>query len=80
MTFRSVISTSINALLRELEYSCEAFFQQMLKTAWPSIDSVSGQSARLGEFMEHINAVNVLVQDNLLQKKYKRSFCDKAVK
>jgi hypothetical protein len=52
----------------------------MVKTAWPSIEHVSGQSTRLGELMEHVVAANDLVQENLLQKKYKRSFCDRTVK
>ena len=61
----SVISTTINALLRELEYACESFFSNMLNTSWSTIDSVSGPSARLEELMENISAVNELVLENL---------------
>ncbi|WVQ72512.1 hypothetical protein IAR50_002069 [Cryptococcus sp. DSM 104548] len=78
-TFSSVISNSIAALLRELEYSCEPAFSAILKTPWIHLENVSGRSAYVVDLVGSIKGVAEAVRARIEGKKYIRNFADKAV-
>lgn len=51
----------------------------MLRSTWKELEYVSSESPYISELVNVINAVVNIVKKNLEQKKYVRSFCDKAV-
>ncbi|WWD17223.1 hypothetical protein CI109_101661 [Kwoniella shandongensis] len=78
-TFSAVISNCINAILRELEQSCEPAFAAILKTPWMHLENVSGRSAYIVDLVGSIKQVAEVVRARVEGKKYIRNFADKAV-
>jgi len=76
--FYSVISSAILVLLRELEASIEQPLLTMQRTSWTTVDTVSGESAYIGELVLAVEEVVSVVRDHIEQKKYLRNFFDKA--
>ncbi|WVR06988.1 hypothetical protein IAU60_004025 [Kwoniella sp. DSM 27419] len=77
--FSGVISSSITAILRELEASCEPAFAAILKTPWMHLENVSGRSAYIVDLVSSIKQVAEAVRARIEGKKYIRNFADKAV-
>ncbi|KAG0146760.1 hypothetical protein CROQUDRAFT_43939 [Cronartium quercuum f. sp. fusiforme G11] len=77
--FRGNISMAISSLLKELEHACEGGFTSMLRSTWKELDFVTSESAYINELVSAISSVVNCVKTHLEQKKYLRSFCDKAV-
>jgi hypothetical protein len=74
----SVISSAITTLLRELESTSEPSFAVMARTAWPTLNQVSGQSAYVAELVMAVEGVLDAVKPLVEQKKYLRNLFDKA--
>ena len=74
----SVISSGITVLLRELEFATEPPFSTMARTAWPTLNQVSGQSAYVGELVNIVESVMDAIKPLIDQKKYLRNLFDKA--
>jgi hypothetical protein len=66
-------------ILRELEQACEPAFNAILRTQWSSVENVSGRSAYVSDLVGCIKSVAEVVRERVEQKKYVRSFADKAV-
>lgn len=66
-------------LQRELEGACEPAFAAILKTPWMNLENVSGRSAYVVDLVGSIKHVAELVKERVEQKKYIRSFADRAV-
>lgn len=75
----SVISACLVVLQRELEGACEPAFAAILKTPWMNLENVSGRSAYVVDLVGSIKQVAELVKERIEQKKYVRSFADRAV-
>ena len=45
--FGTVITSAIGLLVQDMEYSCHAALQAMLKSNWSSVDKVTGKIKRL---------------------------------
>ncbi|KAK4054186.1 Vacuolar protein sorting-associated protein 53 [Microbotryomycetes sp. JL201] len=78
-TFATTISAALLAIIRELELTIEAPFNQMLKSPWKDAEFVSSESAYVAELTRDIVTVVGVVRDGVEQKKYVRSVCDKVV-
>ncbi|KAM0789531.1 hypothetical protein ACM66B_000346 [Microbotryomycetes sp. NB124-2] len=78
-TFSTTISAALLAIVRELELTIEAPFNQMLKSPWKEAEFVSSESAYVAELTRDIVTVVGVVRDSVEQKKYVRSVCDKVV-
>jgi hypothetical protein len=76
---RSVISSCIGVLLRELELSCEPAFGAILKTPWVHMENVSGRSAYVVDLVGSVKQVAEVVRDRIEMKRFVRNFADKAV-
>jgi hypothetical protein len=72
-----VISSTIGALLRELDAACEGPLSTMLRTVWGNLDHVSGPSAYIGDLVKAIESVTDVVREQVEPKKYLRNFYDK---
>ncbi|MBW0469863.1 hypothetical protein O181_009578 [Austropuccinia psidii MF-1] len=77
--FRSNISSAISSLLKELETSCDSAFMSMLRAPWKDSEFVSAESAYIHNVISMVTIITDLVKKHAEQKKYVRSFCDKAV-
>ncbi|KAI5449919.1 Vacuolar protein sorting-associated protein 53 [Naganishia albida] len=77
--FVGVISACLVVLQRELEGACEPAFAAILKTPWMNLENVSGRSAYVVDLVGSIKQVAELVKERIEQKKYVRSFADRAV-
>jgi hypothetical protein len=75
---RSVISSSITTLLRELESASEPSFGVMARTAWPTLNQVSGQSIYVAELAAAVEGIIDAIKPLIEQKKYLRNLFDKA--
>jgi hypothetical protein len=75
---RSVASSAIFVLLRELEKNCEGHFETMARTIWSNIENVSGPSAYIKDLSDSVDHVVEIVSPLIEQKKYLRNFFDKA--
>lgn len=78
--WRSVISTAIVALLRELDTASEPSFKQMATTAWTTQDAVHGPSPYVAGMVASVEAVVEAARNSIEQKKWTRNFLDKAAK
>ncbi len=74
-----MVSASLTVLLRELEAACEPAFAAILKTPWMNLENVSGRSAYVVDLVASTKSVAEVVRERVEQKKYVRSFADKAV-
>lgn len=66
-------------ILRELELACEPAFSTITKTAWSQVENVSGRSPYVSDLVGTIKQVAEIVKEKVDQKKYTKSFADKAV-
>lgn len=66
-------------MLRELEVALEPALASMVKSPWRDADFVTAESAYVGDMVAAIKGTVELVRTHVEQKKYTRSFCDKAV-
>ncbi|KAJ9124236.1 hypothetical protein QFC22_001035 [Naganishia vaughanmartiniae] len=64
---------------KELENTCEPAFAAILKTPWMNLENVSGRSAYVVDLVGSIRQVADIVRERIEQKKYMRSFADRAV-
>ncbi|KAF8638746.1 hypothetical protein AX17_001987 [Amanita inopinata Kibby_2008] len=76
--FVSVISSAIVVQLRELELACESAFATMSKTAWTTLNQVTGQSPYTNELVKVAEQLIDIIRPQVEQKKYLRNFFDKA--
>jgi hypothetical protein len=67
-------------LQKELEIACEPAFSAILKTPWVNLENVSGRSAYVVDLVGSIRQVAEIVRERTEQKKYMRSFADRAVR
>jgi hypothetical protein len=77
--FTSTISSSLLAILRELELTIDPAFAAMGRSPWREAEYVSGESLYVGELERGLKAVVKAVREGVEQKKYVRSTCDKIV-
>ncbi|KAM0747619.1 hypothetical protein T439DRAFT_305380 [Meredithblackwellia eburnea MCA 4105] len=77
--FTNVVSSSLLSLLHELELTIDGPFSQMIKSPWKEMEFVSSESVYVAELTRLVGLVVGVVRDNLEQKKYVRSVCDKVV-
>lgn len=73
----SVISSSITTMLRELDSATENSFGVMGRTAWPTLNQVSGQSAYVADLVTAVEGVVDAVRPLVEQKKYLKNLFDK---
>ncbi|CAL1706403.1 unnamed protein product [Somion occarium] len=76
--FVGVISSAIQVLVREFEAACDPAFINMSRTAWSTLDLVSGQSGYVDELTKAMEQVVDIIKPLIEQKKYLRNFFDKA--
>ncbi|KAH8107895.1 Vps53-like protein [Cristinia sonorae] len=76
--FLNVISAAIQVLIREFEAACEPAFNEMKRTAWATLNLVSGQSSYVDELVKAMDQVVDIIKPSIEQKKYQRNFFDKA--
>ncbi|VDB95976.1 unnamed protein product [Peniophora sp. CBMAI 1063] len=76
--FISAASSSIVILLREMEAGCEPHLLTLSRTAWASLQEVTGPSAYVLELSRSLEQVSELVIPLVESKKYLRNFFDKA--
>lgn len=74
---RSVISSSITTMLRELDSATEGPFGMMGRTAWPTLNQVSGRSAYVVDLVTAVEGVADAVRPLVEQKKYLKNLFDK---
>lgn len=77
--FIGVVSACLLVLQKELENACEPAFAAILKTPWINLENVSGRSAYVVDLVGSIRQVADIVRERIEQKKYMRSFADRAV-
>ncbi|KAJ9126768.1 hypothetical protein QFC24_001799 [Naganishia onofrii] len=77
--FIGVVSACLLVLQKELENGCETAFAAILKTPWINLENVSGRSAYVVDLVGSIRQVADIVRERIEQKKYMRSFADRAV-
>ncbi|KAJ9094179.1 hypothetical protein QFC19_008030 [Naganishia cerealis] len=77
--FIGVVSACLLVLQKELEIACEPAFAAILKTPWMNLENVSGRSAYVVDLVGSIRQVAEFVRERIEQKKYMRSFADRAV-
>jgi hypothetical protein len=73
------VSACLLVLQKELENACEPAFAAILKTPWINLENVSGRSAYVVDLVGSIRQVADIVRERIEQKKYMRSFADRAV-
>lgn len=78
-THRSVITAAVLSMLKELELSIEPALSQMLRSPWKDATIVSSESHYVLDLVSAINKVADVVKNEVEQRKYFRSWCDKAV-
>lgn len=78
-SYPSVISACLLTILRELESACEPALAAILKTPWANVENVLGRSAYVVDLVGSIKSVAEVVRERVEQKKYIKSFADKAV-
>ncbi|KAF5328679.1 hypothetical protein D9619_011656 [Psilocybe cf. subviscida] len=76
--FISAISTSINVILREFESCCDPSFITLSRTAWSSVNQVSGPSPYSTELVKAAEQVTEGIKHLIEQKRYLRNIFDKA--
>ncbi|CEH19040.1 Late Golgi protein sorting complex, subunit Vps53 [Ceraceosorus bombacis] len=79
--FVAVIAQGIQALLREADQALEVPFQQMFRpnNPWSTLVEASGKSPYVDELASSLEHVAVVVRLELENKRFVRSWCDKAV-
>ncbi|XP_057294888.1 vacuolar protein sorting-associated protein 53 homolog [Hydractinia symbiolongicarpus] len=78
--FHSVISSSIQLLVQDLENACEPPLVAMVKVHWQSIESVGDQSGYVTAIVSHLRQTIPVIRDNLYSsRKYFTQFCIKFV-
>lgn len=77
--FTSVVSSSLLAILRELELTIDPAFAAMSRSPWREAEYVSSESQYVGELERGLKSVVGAVREGVEQKKYVRSTCDKIV-
>ena len=76
--FGTVITNAIGLLVQDMEYSCHAALQAMLKSNWSSVDKVTEKSGYIVALIKHIEEQIPIVRDNLSSaRKYYTQFCIK---
>ena len=76
--FGTVITSAIGLLVQDMEYSCHAALQAMLKSNWSSVDKVTEKSGYIIALIKHIEEQIPIVRDNLSSaRKYYTQFCIK---
>lgn len=73
----SVISSAITLLLREVENATDVYFTTMIRSNWPALNQVSGQSHYVGELVKATEQVVETIKPLIEQKRYLRNFLDK---
>lgn len=74
-----MISACLITILGELESACEPALATVLKTSWSNVENVSGRSPYVSDLVGSIKSVAEIVRERVNQKKFVRSFADKAV-
>lgn len=77
--FQSTTSAALLAILRELEFTVEPIFATMARSPWKEAEYVSSESAYVAELARALSTVVGAVREDVEQKKYVRSTCDKVV-
>ncbi|PWN41583.1 hypothetical protein IE81DRAFT_291583, partial [Ceraceosorus guamensis] len=79
--FVAVIAQGIQVLLREADQALEVPFQQMFRpnNPWSTLVEASGKSPYVDELASSLEHVAVVVRLELENKRFVRSWCDKAV-
>ncbi|CAK8671956.1 unnamed protein product [Clavelina lepadiformis] len=78
--FSSVISTSIQLLVQDMESACEPAFTAMSKVSWTNFEHVGDQSSYVNTITSHIKQTVPLVRASLSSaRKYFTQFCIKFV-
>ena len=76
--FGTMITNAIGLLVQDMEYSCHAALQAMLKSNWSSVDKVTEKSGYIVALIKHIEEQIPIVRDNLSSaRKYYTQFCIK---
>jgi vacuolar protein sorting-associated protein 53 len=75
----STIATSILTIVHEVELTAEPAFTSMLKAPIRDAELVTSESFYVSELTKAITDVVGIVKNNIEQKKYLRSLCDKVV-
>ena len=79
--FPSVISSSIQLLVQDLETACEPALTAMNKVNWSIVETVGDQSSYVTAITTHIKTTLPIVRDNLASaRKYFTQFCIKFAK
>ncbi|KAL1705298.1 Vps53-like protein [Schizophyllum commune] len=76
--FVSVISSAITILLHELEVGAEPGFSAMTRTAWATLQQVTGPSAYTSQIVSATEQAVAAIKPLVEQKRYLRNFFDKA--
>ncbi|KAG7531596.1 hypothetical protein FFLO_04255 [Filobasidium floriforme] len=77
--FLGVISACLITILGELESACEPALSTVLRTSWSNVENVSGRSPYVSDLVGSIKSVAEVVRERVNQKRFVKSFADKAV-
>ena len=77
---KSVMSSAISSLLRELELACEPAFSAMARSPWRDVEFVSSESTFVLDLVRALEAGVGMVRSKVEQKKFLRSVCDRVVR
>ncbi|KAJ3554569.1 hypothetical protein NM688_g3036 [Phlebia brevispora] len=76
--FINAVSSAIMVLLHELENATDSAYNALARTAWTTLNLVSGQSPYVDDLVRAIEKVMDTVKPLIEQKRYLRNFLDKA--
>ncbi|KAI7862352.1 Vps53-like protein [Spinellus fusiger] len=76
-TFMNAVSICIDTITRGIESNCEAYFQQMAKLSWGTMDTVGDQSVYVSALQDSIKRSIVIAGKTIANKRYFRTLNDR---
>ncbi|KAI9653261.1 MAG: Vacuolar protein sorting-associated protein 53 [Alyxoria varia] len=78
--FMGIAGACVRALIRKVEFDCEAALREMRNTAWAKLESVGDQSSYVPELLRALRTRTGEIISMLQHKQqYARTFCDNLV-
>lgn len=80
--FLAIVSATVQVLTRELEFSLDPAFHKMMRPAvpWSQLGEVHGKSDYTDDLAAALEAVAVVIRQDVENKRYLRNWCDKVVR
>ncbi|CAO1635403.1 unnamed protein product [Sympodiomycopsis kandeliae] len=79
--FLAVVSATVQVFTRETEFSLDTGFHKMMRPTipWSQVVEVHGKSEYTDDLASGLEAVAVIIRQDVQNKRYVRSWCDKVV-